>query len=458
MEGNDAATTMKLISRNRALANAANLPTSSSPHASPSSLSPVSSSPPTKASSSNNGHYDGRNGTRYHTKSIKNVVRHIAQRLWFHWRRLETKSKIVTAVTAIIILQYSLIQFWDYCLLRTGMVYTSNRPVKSSEQYFAVVINTYKRPDMLRQAVQHYADACGTKYRVGQVFVVWAEQNVTVPSPESFFDNSNAKAVRTSTNNKETGHPTRAEVTVLQVSKDSLNSRFEPIPQLITTSVFMVDDDIRVSCPSLRLGFQAWTENPNSMVGFYPRLSSPPIRSTGTVQTELIYHAWPIVYWRHKMNFVLTKASFLHSKYLELYTNDDTFPKQIKDHVDQHMNCEDIAMSMLVANFTRYQVSIQQETKRSDQPPLPARPIYVEGQVSDLGLFGGISTGAGHMTTRSDCLTQLSSIFVSKGWGLPLEHDFDLQESSYVHHAPGFRWQTKPSNFFEWLAFANTFT
>ncbi|KAL3910551.1 MAG: hypothetical protein SGILL_007650, partial [Bacillariaceae sp.] len=323
-----------------------------------------------------------------------------------------------------------------------------------AESTFAVVINTYKRPDRLRLAVQHYADTCGKRYGVGQVFVVWAEQNVQVPEPDSFFDGN----MRRSKSDNNT-HKNRSSVHVLQVS-NSLNSRFEPIAQMDTTAVFMVDDDIRVACPSLSLGFNAWNQQPDSMVGYYPRLSSPPVRGSQNThvnsQPPLVYHAWPIVYWRQKFNFVLTKASFLHSKYLKLYTDDETFPKEIKDHVDKHMNCEDIAMSMLVANYTKYQSSLQ--NKKANSVSLPARPIYVEGRVSDAGLFGGISTGSGHMLTRSDCLTQLTAIFQSKGWDAPFDHQFRLAESSFVRHAPGFWWQMRPSNFFEWFAFANTFT
>ena len=87
-----------------------------------------------------------------------------------------------------------------------------------------------------------------------------------------------------------------------------------------------------------------------------------------------------------------------------------------------------------------------------------ARPYYVEGKVSDVGLFGGISSGTGHFATRSDCLTQLSDIFRSKGWGSPLEDEFDLVASSWVKHSPGFWWQYGPSNVFEWFGLANIFS
>jgi glucuronyl/N-acetylglucosaminyl transferase EXT2 len=396
--------------------------------------------------------------------------------LWYRWKLLKSCSKVATTFIAILIVLHVVLGLWDHCFYQIGNIGGISNDSRGSsniskEKSFAVVINTYKRPDMLKQAIRHYADTCGKRYKVGQVFVVWAEQGVQVPTPESFFDDPTSSKLRTTSTADNARISNRSPVEILRVSKDSLNSRFEPIPQLQTTSVFMVDDDIRVGCSSLLLAFQAWKANPDSMVGYYPRLSSSPLFQSREInsanvhgdQQQLVYHAWPIVHWRRKLNFVLTKASFLHSKYLELYTNDETFPKEIKEHVDRHMNCEDIAMSMLVANYTKYQSSLllqlsSSENKYSTPPFAAARPIYVEGQVSDLGLFGGISTGSGHMTTRSDCLTQLTAIFRSKGWGSPLDYEYDLGESSWIRHAPGIWWQYKPSNLFEWFAFANTFT
>jgi glucuronyl/N-acetylglucosaminyl transferase EXT2 len=146
------------------------------------------------------------------------------------------------------------------------------------------------------------------------------------------------------------------------------------------------------------------------------------------------------VFLTGKFNIILTKACFLHSKYLSLYSGED-HPNEIRDYVDKHKNCEDVAMSFLVANATKYEQST-------------SGPIYVEGSVKDTGLFGGISTGSGHMTTRSDCLTELASIYTKHGWGLPL-YDVDLTKQGWRKHYPGFWWQNRPSNVFEWPSFGN---
>jgi len=304
--------------------------------------------------------------------------------------------------------------------------FNSSLPAVSAATSFDVVINTYKRPQMLADAVRHYAETCGPRSGVNHVYIVWAEEAATIPAVDSFFQQS---TMRQSKN--------RAGVTILQVA-NSLNSRFLPIDG-VQDAVFMVDDDIRVNCRHLGDAFAAWKVHPNSLVGYYPRLSQNS-RLEGV--SELVYQSWPIVFWRRKMNIILTKACFLHQRYLGMYSSDD-HPKPIKDFVDKYFNCEDIAMAMLVANATRNELST------------PAKPIYVEGSVSDLGLFSGISTGTGHMAQRSDCLNELSAIYRDHGWDTPLDSSFALTDSSWNRHFPGFWWQNRPSNFYEWFALAN---
>jgi len=102
---------------------------------------------------------------------------------------------------------------------------------------FAVVINTYKRPDKLKKAITHYGTKCGKASGVRQIFVVWAEV-ADPPSAESFFENSQ-KNIRGYNDSGTEGPP--VDLQFLRV-KDSLNSRFLPIDNLIGDAVFMVDD------------------------------------------------------------------------------------------------------------------------------------------------------------------------------------------------------------------------
>lgn len=346
------------------------------------------------------------------------------------WTLLPFLSKVIASIVFSLLVLHVVLGTLDVVFHYYGLMGEKAVSLNNKSTSFAVVINTYKRPRMLVEAVSHYADTCGQKFGVNQVFIVWAEQGTNPPETSSLFLHDN--------------NQNRADVHILQVAKDSLNSRFEPIPRLKSDAIFMVDDDVRVSCPTLLTGFQAWTVYPESMVGYYPRLASSP-RSGGN-QGEFVYHGWPTVFLQRSFNFVLTKASFLHKQYLDVYSDKTQHPQQILDYVDAHMNCEDVAMSLLVANYTR------------SKHGKPSYPIYVEGSVSDKGLFGGISTGSGHMATRSECLTDLSKVYEDHGWGTPLSYENGLVEQSWVHHYPGFWWQYRPSNFFEWFAFGNFFS
>jgi hypothetical protein len=56
------------------------------------------------------------------------------------------------------------------------------------------------------------------------------------------------------------------------------------------------------------------------------------------------------VWWMGSYSMILSKAAFIHHKYFELYTHQ--MPASIHQYVREARNCEDIAMSFLVANAT----------------------------------------------------------------------------------------------------------
>lgn len=366
------------------------------------------------------------------------------QRVRYHWALMTFSSRITMALAFFIIAQHVVLgtidTFYHYYGFGFGSSMRQSEAV--SPPSFAVVINTYKRPDRLQDAVWHYAHTCGPSFGVQKVYVVWSELDNSPPASESFFQRDRRKHVAGNLRNDVSPDKIRAEVEILQMKTNSLNSRFRPIESLKSDVVLMVDDDLRISCPSLYHGSQAWATNPDAMVGYYPRLAS---QARTHVSNEYTYHHWPEVFLTQKMNFVLTKASFLHKQYLDVYWDETRHPRQILDYVDKNRNCEDIAMAMMVANYTKSTLGES------------SKPIYVEGRVTDKGIFGGISTISGHHRTRSRCLTDLSDIYVSRGWGLPFSYDVPLKEASWLHHSPDMWWQYRPSNPAEWVALLNIF-
>ena len=153
-------------------------------------------------------------------------------------------------------------------------------PPRAADERVTAVLNTFKRPDMLRRAVEHYTQ-CDV---VDAVRVVWTEGG-TPPATDGWRIGGAAGV---------DGAP-RVQFDVLP---DSLNSRFTPLPALRTRAIFAVDDDVeararwawmwreprcsnpdvsdlplpQASCDDLALALEAWRNAERTLVGFYPRL------------------------------------------------------------------------------------------------------------------------------------------------------------------------------------------
>jgi len=223
---------------------------------------------------------------------------------------------------------------------------------------YSVVLNSYKRHELLRQTTNHY-DQCKN---IDKIFIHWNEDK---PPPQDLTNMPRVRFVR---------HPS-----------SSINNRFEPIQELNTDCVFSVDDDVEISCEDLDFAFSTWQMIPSTMVGFVPRIHW--IQDDG-----YSYKRWWDVWSSGYYSMVLTKCAFFHRKYLELYTHE--MDSRIRKHVDNWRNCEDLAMSFLVA-------------KESKLPP-----VWVQGKVKELGKTG-LSSSSFHMQRRSNCLNKFVDLFGS---------------------------------------------
>jgi len=184
---------------------------------------------------------------------------------------------------------------------------------------------------------------------------------------------------------------------------DSLNNRFKALKQPPTEAVFSIDDDVHVSCKQMELAMEVWTTAPRAMVGFVPRLHSwddavrpknsfrvldtkaspiPGWRYHGALLDPIRYSVW----WDGAYSMVLTKAAFFHRDYLAAYWRETEGLAELREYVDAHRNCEDIAMSMLVANITK------------------APPMWVAASMVDYGHTGGISGIGVQQVTEADGL------------------------------------------------------
>jgi Glycosyl transferase family 64 domain len=234
-------------------------------------------------------------------------------------------------------------------------------------------------------------------------------------------------------------------------SVDSLNSRFKPLEGPHTDAIFAVDDDMRVPCSDLDVGFEVWRNSPRNIVGFMPRLH---LRG----KTGFVYACWWRVWWHGVYSIILTKAAFLHHDYFHAYTH--KMPQAIRDLVDRQRNCEDIAMQFLISNLTslapiyvkghlevrvvRSQCPIRMH-KSGNLTAFYSDIVFCSSQ--DLGALNGISTKtgfakSGHMDQRSNCLNSIAEIY---GW-LPLVTSHFLVDSTNNG------WTNSPSTWYEYIS------
>lgn len=286
-------------------------------------------------------------------------------------------------------------------LLLTPHPRDEHRSSLQTSRELTVVINTFKRPPgVVEDAIDFYAQCEVVKH----IFVIWSDSSKAPPQKlTNKFSNWKSPSV-----------------TFQLMSTASLNNRFKPLQGPHTAGIFAVDDDMRVPCEDIALGFEVWQASSLSLVGFMPRIH---IQS----KSGLVYRCWWRVWWHGVYSIILTKAAFLHHDFFEMYTN--VMPQGIRSLVDRMRNCEDLAMQFLMANVTG----------------LP--PIYVKGHLQDLGVLNGISTSknvasARHMDGRSKCLNELTGFYGK----------VPLVISHVVVDTAANSWTNRPSTWFEYIS------
>ncbi|KAG5053033.1 hypothetical protein AAZX31_02G239400 [Glycine max] len=244
-----------------------------------------------------------------------------------------------------------------------------------SRKGYSIVMNTWKRYDLLKQSIKHYS-SCP---RLESVHIVWSE-----PDPPS--DNLLKFLHHVVKSKSKDGRYVKLRFDINK--EDSLNNRFKEIKDLETDAVFSIDDDVIFPCSTVEFAFDVWQSAPDTMVGFVPRVHW--VDSMEGNDNKFIYGGWWSVWWTGTYSMVLSKAAFFHKKYFNIYTNE--MPSSIREYVTKNRNCEDIAMSFLVANATG------------------APPIWVKGKIFEIGSTG-ISSLGGHSERRTECVNRFAAVY-----------------------------------------------
>ncbi|CAI8586274.1 unnamed protein product [Vicia faba] len=310
-------------------------------------------------------------------------------------RRIEQRFRLL-AISTVKSVKIKLLLFFCVALTllafsttgSTFLLWNNNNNIQTpplrrftdSRKGYSIVMNTWKRYDLLKKSIKHYS-SCP---RLDSVHIVWSEPD---PPSESLLKYLH-QAVKSKSRD---GRYVKLRFDINK--EDSLNNRFKEIDDLETDAVFSIDDDVIFPCSSVEFAFNVWQSAPDAMVGFVPRVHW--VDPLNGEDIKFRYGGWWSVWWTGTYSMVLSKAAFFHKKYFSLYTNE--MPSSIREYVTRNRNCEDIAMSFLVANATG------------------APPLWVKGKIYEIGSTG-ISSLGGHSIRRSECV----NIFTAEFGRMPL--------------------------------------
>ncbi|MQM03321.1 hypothetical protein Taro_036105 [Colocasia esculenta] len=127
-----------------------------------------------------------------------------------------------------------------------------------SKRGYTILINTWKRNNLLKKSVQHYASCSG----VDSIHIIWSEAD---PPSDSLFFYLNRVVDKSSRDDR------KIELLFDLNVEDSLNNRFKDIKELTGDAILSIDDDVLFSCHSVEFAFSVWQSAPSTLVGFVPR-------------------------------------------------------------------------------------------------------------------------------------------------------------------------------------------
>jgi len=245
----------------------------------------------------------------------------------------------------------------------------ANPVLAPPNQGFTALILTYNRLESLFQVITKVSKV----ESLTRVVVVWNHQTIPPPTVEEWPRISKP-------------------LKVIQTASNKLSNRFYPYSEIETECVLSLDDDISMlTSDELEFGYQVWREFPDRIVGFPSRT-----HVYDNTSDQFKYESE----WTNDLSMVLTGVSFYHKYWHYLYTAAPTVEQKIiKEWVDKHINCEDIAFNLMVANAT-------------GKAPIKVGPRKkFKCSTPSCENSGMLSASADHLVERSDCLNSFLKIY-----------------------------------------------
>lgn len=235
------------------------------------------------------------------------------------------------------------------------------------------MIPSYKRLDRLQKTLEALLDV--PIKALYEVVVVWIDIDSTPPSD---YVSKHGISVR-----------------YRKPPNKSLNVRFLPDEEYATQAVLHQDDDIYYDPKDLDFVFDTWRKyGQGRVVGGTPRCATWQPERGWRYEFCQKHRVKGEITGTEEYSIILTNLAFVHISIMDFYSSDDPQMRQIRDHVTDVFNCEDIAMNFVASMLTC------------------EGPLHVKGAQNyhDPRPSKGISSGKKHFETRSQCIDHFSHV------------------------------------------------
>jgi len=231
---------------------------------------------------------------------------------------------------------------------------------------FTIAIQTYRRPDQLKATLDLLL--APEIPSLHEIVIIW--NDLETPTPADFTSDHNVTVRhRMSTAN-------------------SLNQKLLPDAGFQTQAILLSDDDVHYDAADLDFVFQQWrAHGRNRLTGAFARCVD---QNPDNGQWQ---YGWCKGHESYSM--VLTGLSFVHMAFLDYYSSEDPLMTRVRAYVDEHFNCEDIAMNFVTSMLTC-------------EGPLQVSGLH---RPTNEAPKAGISTKPGHLEARHACISSYVDMF-----------------------------------------------